>query len=137
IYDFGLRTEAEDLERVSDLFREAFIGVQRGEFEDDGLGGLVLRAGLTGREIVILRAVARYLRQAGIPYSDAYMERTLLAHPDIARLLVKMFLARFDPDHPNSRLAGQLGRGMEKAIDGVPSLDEDRILRSFLAVMRA
>jgi glutamate dehydrogenase len=137
IYDFGLRCVAADLEAVRETFHEVFLGALRGELEDDRLNGLVLAAALRGREIMVLRAVARYLRQAGIPFSDAYMERTLLAHPDIARLLVKLFQARFDPEHTNPRLGGQLGRGMETAIDGVPSLDEDRILRSFLAVMRA
>jgi glutamate dehydrogenase len=137
IYDFGLRCEADDLELASELFEEAFIGVWRGELEDDGLNGLVMEAGLTGREITIVRAVAKYLRQAGIAFSDAYMERTLIRHPDIARLLVKLFLARFDPEDPNQELAERLGRAMEMAIDSIPSLDEDRILRSFLAVVRA
>ncbi len=137
IYDFGLRAEAEDLQRVRELFEEAFLGVWRGELEDDGLNGLVLEAGLTGREITIVRAVAKYLRQAGIAFSDAYMERTLIRHPDIARLLVKLFAARFDPDGPDADMADRLGRAMEMAIDSIPSLDEDRILRSFLAVVRA
>jgi glutamate dehydrogenase len=137
IYDFGLRSVEADIEKVRETFHEVFLGALRGELEDDRLNGLVLGAALPGREIMVLRAVARYLRQAGIPYSDAYMERTLLAHPDVARLLVKLFLARFDPEHPKPGLAGRLGRGMEVAIDGVQSLDEDRILRSFLAVMRA
>ena len=137
LYDFGLRCDAEDLERVSDTFQEVFLGARRGRYEDDGLGGLVLAAALTGEEIALLRAVARYLRQAGIAYSDAYMERTLMAHPDIARLLVKLFAARFDPDQPEPELGERLARAMEMAIDGVESLDEDRILRSFLAVFRA
>ena len=137
IYDFGLRYSAEHAESVRATFEEVFLGAMSGELEDDRLNGLVLAAGLPGREIMILRAVARYLRQAGIPYSDAYMQRTLLAHSEIARLLVKLFLARFDPDDPNPELAGSLGRAMELAIDGVPSLDEDRILRSFLSVVRA
>ena len=47
----------------------------------------------SGQEIVVLRAVARASAPGReLPYSDAYMERTLLAHPDIARLLVKLFL---------------------------------------------
>ncbi len=137
IYDFGLRYSAEHAEGVREIFQEVFLGARRGELEDDRLNGLVLAAGLPGREIMVLRAVARYLRQASIPYSDAYMERTLLAHAEIARLLVKLFLARFDPDAPNPDLAERLGRAMELAIDGVPSLDEDRILRSFLSVVRA
>src|SRR5438270_2645971 len=137
IYDFGLRAHAEDVERVRDLFEDVFLGARRGRYEDDGLAGLVLAAGLTGREITVLRAVARYLRQGSIAYSDAYMVRTLLAHPDIARLLVKLFAARFDPDKTDPKLAKRLGRAMEVAIDGVESLDEDRILRSFLSVVRA
>ncbi len=103
LYDFGLRCAAEDVERVRDIFQEAFLAARRGELEDDALNGLVLRAALTGREITVVRAVAKYLRQAGIAFSDAYMERTLLGHADIAALLVKLFGARFDPDGPRRR----------------------------------
>ena len=137
IYDFGLQCAAEDVERVRDQFEEVFIAARRGRLEDDRLNGLVLAAALTGREIVVLRAIARYLRQARIPYSDAYMERTLLAHPDIARLIVMLFIARFDPRRVDDERAGQIGRTLEMAIDGVASLDEDRILRGFLSVVRA
>jgi glutamate dehydrogenase len=137
IYDFGLRSPAEHAESVREIFQDVFLGVVSGALEDDRLNGLVLGAALPGWEITVLRAVARYLRQTGIPYSDAYMERTLLAHPDIARLLVKLFLARFDPEDPNPEFADHLGRAMEVAIDGVKSLDEDRILRGFLSVVRA
>ena len=137
IYDFGLRSPAEDLERVTYTFEDVFLGARRGIFEDDGLNGLVLAAALTGPEVAVLRAVARYLRQAGIAYSDAYMQRTLLGHPDIARLLVKLFAARFDPDGADVELGEHLRRAMEMTIDSVESLDEDRILRSFLAVFGA
>src|SRR5205807_7431106 len=60
IYDFDLRCAAEDAERVRDTFQEAFLAVWRGELEDDGLGALVLAAGLSGRQITLLRAVAKY-----------------------------------------------------------------------------
>jgi glutamate dehydrogenase len=137
IYDFGLQCSAEDVERVREQFEEVFIAARRGRLEDDPLNGLVLAAALTGREIVVLRAIARYLRQAGIAYSDAYMQRTLLAHPDIARLIVMLFIARFDPQRVDEDRVGQLVRTLEMAIDGVASLDEDRILRGFLSVVRA
>ena len=137
IYDFGLQCSAEDVERVRGVFEEVFLAARRGQIEDDRLNGLVLAAAMTGREVVVLRAIARYLRQAGIAYSDAYMERTLLAHPDIARLTVKLFAARFDPDRTDEERAGKLGRALELAIDGVASLDEDRILRGFLSVVLA
>ncbi|MBV9310669.1 MAG: NAD-glutamate dehydrogenase, partial [Solirubrobacterales bacterium] len=137
IYDFGLECEADDVERVRALFEEAFLQVWRGELEDDGLNGLVMHASLTGREITVLRAVARYLRQVGIQFSDAYMVRTLLRHPDIAMLLVRLFVARFDPQRKLRKDAEQVSREIEQAIDAVESLDEDRMLRGFLAVIEA
>ena len=138
VYDFGLQLPDTELESVRELFQDAFLGVWRGDFEDDGLGGLVLGAQLTGRRVTILRAIAKYLRQAGIAFSDAYMERTLIAHPEISVMLVRLFLARLDPDQRAERAdAGTLESGIERAIDAVRSLDEDRILRSFLSVIRA
>jgi glutamate dehydrogenase len=137
IYDFGLRVRAEDLARVRDTFEEVFLAARRGVIEDDRLNGLVLAAELTGREIVVLRAVARYLRQAGIPYSDAYMERTLMAHPAIAEGLIEVFLARFDPDEADEEQAERVRGRLEEAIERVESLDQDRILRGFLSVILA
>ena len=137
VYDFGLRIATEDIEEIRDDFQDAFLGVWRGELEDDRLNGLVLAGALTGRQITIIRAIAKYLRQAGIAFSDAYMERTLLAHPKIATLLVRLFVARFDPDRADPRTARQTKADIEKAIDAVRSLDEDRILRSFLSVVCA
>ena len=137
IYDFGLDCEAEQLERVGDEFARAFLGVWAGELEDDGFNGLVLAAGLTGREVTVLRAIARYLRQATIAFSDGYMEQTLVGHPEVAVLLVALFRARFDPDACDQAAALALSDEIEQTIDAVTSLDEDRILRSFLAVVRA
>jgi len=137
LYDFGLRVEADDVERIRDLFQETFLWVWRGEIENDGLNGLVLAASLPGRRISVLRSVARYLRQASIPYSDAYMVRTLLGHPDVAAMLVELFCARFDPDEHDEERAKSLQEQIEDAIDAVESLDEDRILRSFLSVLLA
>ncbi len=137
LYDFGLRAAADDIERVREAFQEAFLGVWRGELEDDGLGGLVLAASLSGREVALLRAVARYLRQAAIPYSDAYMVRTLLRHPDVAGLLMALFAARLHPREHDDDKAQSLTQEIEERIDTVESLDEDRILRSFLTVVQA
>jgi glutamate dehydrogenase len=137
IYDFGLRYEAEEVERVADLFQDAFLATWRGELEDDSLNGLVLAAWLSGRHISVLRAIARYLRQATIPYSYGYMVRTLLGHPEVAAMLVELFYARLDPDGRDERVAEELQQHIEEAIDAVPSLDEDRILSSFLSVVLA
>ena len=139
IYDFGLRRdEGENLEPddVREAFQDAFARAWRGEIENDGFNKLVLSAGLSAREIVVLRAVAKYLRQTGMPFSHAYMEETLAGHPEIAARLVELFRLRLDPAL-EERDPSALDRTIVKSIDAVASLDEDRILRSFLKVIRA
>ena len=41
------------------------------------MGLLVLTAGIGWRNIALLRAYCKYLRQAAIAFSQAYMEQTL------------------------------------------------------------
>ena len=88
---------------------------------------------------MVLRAIAKYLRQVGSTFSQAYMEDALAAHPGVARKLVELFRRRHDPDRAvdTDAKARRLERELESEIDGVESLDEDRILRSFLRVIRA
>ena len=137
LYDFGLRAQGPvDVDAIRDRFHEGFERVWRGDAEQDGFNGLILGAGLDWREVMMLRAVARYLRQAGIPFSDRYMEETLLAHAGVARALVELFHARFDPAAERSG-ADTIAERIEQAIDAVDSLDQDRILRGFLSVVRA
>ncbi|MEA2441771.1 MAG: glutamate dehydrogenase, partial [Thermoleophilaceae bacterium] len=140
IYDFGLvyRGDGElRADRVRESFKDCFVRAWRGDVEDDGYNRLLLRAGLTWREITVLRAVAKYLRQAGTTFSDIYVMRALVAHPELARMFVELFHARFDPARASVDEAGRVADQIEQAIDAVESLDEDRILRSFLAIVRA
>jgi glutamate dehydrogenase len=143
IYDLGMRCSVEDIDAVHPLFEQAFLGVWRGELEDNGLGELVLLAGLDTRALRVVQAISKYLRQAGIPFSDRYAERTLVAHPEIVKLMVELFAARHDPTLDGSDFAGLARHATElestvlAAIDQVQSLDEDRILRAFLSIVQA
>ena len=137
IYDFGLTCDPQGLARAGTSFADVIIAVWSGRLEDDRLNGLVMGAGLTGREITIIRAALRYLRQATVAFSDSYMTETLLRHPTIAVALVRLFEARFDPDSADAARSEALTAEIEVEIDEVQSLDEDRILRSFLAVVLA
>ncbi len=139
IYDFGLEHGA-DGELPPDagaMFQEAFTRTWHGDAENDGYNRLVLRAHLSWREVAVLRAVARYLRQAGTTFSDQYVEEAIVAHPEIARLLVELFRARFDPAVVDVTAAGLIAERVRAEIDAVASLDQDRILRQFLAVIDA
>ncbi|HEX2182323.1 MAG TPA: NAD-glutamate dehydrogenase [Rubrobacteraceae bacterium] len=139
IYDFGLLHEAEgglQTGEVRDIFQDAFARAWREEVEDDGFNRLVLRARLTYRQVTVLRAYCKYLRQAGTTFSQDYMEDALFANPRIATLLVELFETRFDPDRQGTaeEETERLRREIEETLDTVESLDEDRILRNFLNV---
>ena len=82
---------------------ELFIGVCAGDIENDGLNRLVLGAGLSAREVVVVRALGKYLRQAGFRITEEYLATTLAANPAITKLAVDLFAARFDPDRPEWR----------------------------------
>ena len=116
-------------------FVDALIQIAGGGVENDGFNRLVLAAGLTARQTVILRLYCKVLRQAGSTFSQAYMEDTLARHAGIAGLLVRVFERRFDLAHPDGDAAAEV-RAIEEALDAVESLDEDRILRSFLMLVR-
>ncbi|MBV8627772.1 MAG: NAD-glutamate dehydrogenase, partial [Paraburkholderia sp.] len=145
IHDFGLELADDvefDIERVKDLFEEAFEQVWTGAIENDNFNRLVLRAQLGAREVTILRAYAKYLRQVGSTFSDAYIERALTGNPELARRLVELFVARFDPvlgqtHEVRETRVEQLLKTIETELDQVPNLDEDRILRQFLGVINA
>ena len=140
IYDFGLTYGGEDeleADQVRQSFQDAFLRAWRGDVEDDGYNRLVLRARLSWREISILRAIGRYLRQGGSTFSDHYIEQALVAHPRIAQLLVELIRNRFDPSRADAIGAEAAVGRIERAIDAVESLDQDQILRTFLSVVQA
>jgi glutamate dehydrogenase len=165
IYDFGLRrTSAADgaspqaggsggsgassdgsggsgvsLDSVRDQVEGALAALWRGEIEDDGFNALVLDAHLTWRQVVVLRAYAKYLRQAGNTFSQDYIERVLRSNVIITRLLVRLFESRFDPARHDG--VGERSEGIAEEIRGeldeVASLDEDRILRAYWGLIQA
>ena len=146
VYDFGLRMPAATGnggdylgDDARERFQEAFSATWTGEAENDGFNALVLSAGLNWRQAMVLRAYAKYLRQAGSTFSQDYMEDTLRNNVHTTRLLVSLFEARMAPERQRAgtELIDGLMEELDGALDQVASLDEDRILRSFLTVIKA
>ena len=169
LHDFGLRQRPgpppADLDAVGEAFKGCFARVWSGEAEDDGFNRLALAPGLDWREVAMLRAYAKYLRQVRFSLSQAYMEDTLSAHPALVLDLVRLFHARFDPGRAGGARGGAVGsaeateaapavdpRPGERAppqseppyaiaerilaaLEAVSSLDEDRILRTFFELI--
>ncbi len=155
-------------------FSDAFVRVWQGDAENDGFNRLVLAAGLDWKQVSMLRGYCKYLLQIGVPFSQSYVEGTLSRYPLLARLIVELFEARFEPAPASDKatmdaqlaqftaLAGGdaatvklldsvvkarkssrdarmalVHEVLVKLLDGVSSLDEDRILRSFIGVIEA
>src|ERR671912_536090 len=140
IYDFGLvhGTDRElQTSEVKEIFQDAFSRAWRGAVENDGFNRLVLSARLTWREISVLRAYCKYLRQAGSTFSQDYMEDALVNNHHIAGLIVDLFEARLDPSRRNKAEGKRITGEIEEALEEVVSLDDDRILRSFLDITLA
>jgi glutamate dehydrogenase len=128
-----------DIARIEANFREAFAAAWSGAIENDGFNRLLLAAELNARQIVVLRAYCRYLLQTGVPFSQAYMERTLAANAGVARNLVRLYETRFDPNgaRRNAHAAEALITQIRSGLDAVTSLDDDRILRAYLNMVQA
>lgn len=136
VYAYGSQLE---IDRVRDIFQDAFIRIWYGVIENDGLNALVLRARLNWREVVMVRSCIKYLKQTGFPFSQSYMEQTLVEHPQIARMLVDLFLARFDPvaQHESAERSERICDAILQSLDDVPTLDADRILRRLYLLIQA
>lgn len=144
INDFGvipLQADQVDVAQVKEIFQEAFRRIWFGEVENDGFNRLILAAQLTWREVSILRAYTKYLRQIGVPFSQTYIETVVARNAGIARILVKLFKYYFDPrrqgESETSSLIASLEKSLQTALDAVLSLDEDRILRCLFEVIHA
>ena len=142
IMDFDMMAAGEgklDVLAVKDQFQDAFVRICSGEMENDGFNRLVLCAGLAWRDVVVLRAVCKYLLQTRVPFSQTYMEDCLARNAGISALLADLFRVRFDPAAGDGRTdqVDALAQRITGELDGVANLDEDRILRHFLAVLLA
>ncbi len=93
-----LATERKPLE-------EALLAAFSGAIDNDSFNRLVLTSGLTAREVMVMRAYARYLRQTRIAYSQGYIADTLNKYAEITERLFSLFVNRLDPPPPTSSAA--------------------------------
>ncbi|MBS7661009.1 NAD-glutamate dehydrogenase [Pseudomonas lalucatii] len=145
IHDFSF-THAEDLDvniqELNDNLQDAFVSISQGAAENDAFNRLVLTAGLAWRDVALLRAYARYLKQIRLGFDLGYIASTLVNHVDIARELVRLFKTRF---YLARKLSAEdledkqqkLEQAILTALDGVAVLNEDRILRRYLDLIKA
>jgi glutamate dehydrogenase len=127
-------------EEIQGVFEEAFAAIWHGNAENDSFNSLVLAANLNWRDVSILRAIYRYLWQIGLMFSQSTVEDALYNNIAITRALINYFYTKFDPNKrppdPNAKLL-TIKKDIEAKLEDVASLNEDRIIRSFLGTMHA
>ncbi|MDI3313952.1 MAG: NAD-glutamate dehydrogenase [Mycobacterium sp.] len=126
-------------EATARRFADAVTAIWEDRVEVDRFNELVLRADLTWQQVMLLRAYAKYLRQACFPYSQSHIESVLNENPRTARSLVTLFEALFDPAPAGSpkRNAQAAAAAVAADIDALVSLDTDRVLRAFASLIQA
>jgi glutamate dehydrogenase len=127
------------IETVKPMFEELLTKIWNGEVENDPFNALTLRAGLAWREIVILRASARYLRQLRIPYSHEAIAQTMLKHPAMAQELCALFLTRHNPELKGNRQqrCKDIEARLIEDLAKVTALEEDRIMRRYINLVQS
>lgn len=150
VLDFSMSYKGEplDLEHCQARFQQAFAQVWSKDLENDGFNRLLLASDLSGRDISVLRAYAKYMRQTGVSFSQQYIEATLARYPELAQLLFKLFELRFSLSRPlvvEQEAALQadviqeesLHQQLVAKLDKVANLDDDRIIRRFMEMIAA
>ncbi|EKV32115.1 NAD-specific glutamate dehydrogenase, large form [Caenispirillum salinarum AK4] len=141
VHDFEMETADGtpiDVGAVRDHLQEAFGRIWNSEAENDAFNRLVVSAGLSWREVVMLRAYAKYLRQAAFTFSQSYIARALSLHSGITRALVDLFHARFEPAREGRDPSLEaMTTEIRHMLDDVANPDEDRILRRYLNLISA
>lgn len=144
LYDIGVRLDSDvkPTDRQISEVQLGFRALLHGDVEADGLNRLVLAAGVTIRQVAVLRTYSRYLQQAGFPFSQKYIEEVLVRLAPITSGLLDLFGARFDPASEPSPtesavVANALRADVLGRLERVPSLDDDRICRAVLVLIDA
>ena len=141
IHDFGVLGPDGlplELDQLESLVADTVVAVWNGRAGSDWLNRLVIAGGLAWRQVTILRAYREYRQLLGAQFTSRYQNDCLVRNHGIARLLVELFECRFEPtrDDQDER-AAELEAQILQQLDGVSSLDDDRILRGYLGLIQA
>ncbi|HEY3427803.1 MAG TPA: NAD-glutamate dehydrogenase domain-containing protein, partial [Acidimicrobiia bacterium] len=139
IHDFGVvGSDAKplDLGACRDRVSAALTAVWSQEAESDELNQLVITADLTHWEVGIIRAYRVFWRRLAAAFTVGYLNDVLNAFPRIVADLMALFRARFDPNLQRADPEA-IRRRILAALDAIPSIDHDRILRAFYRLIEA
>ncbi len=144
IYSFSVQDSTGsplNVDNQGTLLAEAVLAVRRGDATNDALNALVLLAGLSWREVDVLRAYVAYAFQLGVVPSRLSLPTALLSNSSIARVLFDIFKAKFDNEggstESREELIEDLTALLTQLIQSVSLLADDRALRRLSALVSA
>ncbi len=142
VCDFGVEVPSNLIDKLNDKellnsFQDAIVEAFNRKIENDALNNLILYCGLNAHEITLLRAITHYLVQTSLPFSYQYLGECLRNYPSIAKNLFGLFKYRFDLSAHDEKIADKIRNDINKELLDVNNLNEDRILKSYLAVIDA
>jgi len=143
IHDFSLNYDAQDeldVQSVAYQFKQAFAHVWSGDAENDSFNKLILLTNMHWRDVAMLRAYARYMKQIRFNISENFIAEALLRYPLVAEKLVRLFYILFDPNYVTEgrALAGsEAEREIVDALEHVSNLNDDIIFRLYLNLIKA
>src|SRR5215207_9731627 len=142
LHDMALERAAGgalDIGAIEGPIEATILALFRGLAASDAFNKLVLEAELGWRDVAMVRAFGRYLRQIRLAFGQEYLAATLARHGAIARKIVELFYARFDPRGADQRAEAEarLRAEIEGMLQAVESLEDDRILRRFVNLVEA
>ncbi|MGX2039259.1 NAD-glutamate dehydrogenase domain-containing protein [Methylocaldum sp. MU1018] len=147
IRSFSVKPAADgldDLMPVKEPLLDAFMALLTGRAENDALNGLLLRTGLSWKEIDVFRAYRNYYFQLGSRFGRFRFHQALLNNPRTALLLFHYFESRFRPEKRWLDLARRedeailpIRMELGASLDAVADSNEDRILRDLFNLIDA
>jgi len=143
IHDFLIeyRNKAHEMpvKDIKEVVEDALSAIRYGNAEDDTLNSLVAMAKMPWRDVLVLRAYTKYLRQTDLQYTPAYMMQAVTENPEIANLFLELFYAYHKPEHSEDKrrtLIQSNWKKIDQKLQDVTSYDQDRILRCLLQLIQ-
>jgi glutamate dehydrogenase len=142
LHDFEIEFKnpkhAKPVKDIKGVFEGGLRAILNKDCENDKLNALIAKAKMPWRDVLVLRAMVKYMRQTKIQYTPTYMMQAVTDNPDIADMMLEYFYGRHKPSHSKEKRASLMStskRKIKKALEKVSSFDQDRILRSMLQIM--
>jgi glutamate dehydrogenase len=125
----------QDFIKIQEVFEDAILKCWLNKVENDSLNKLVLAANISAREVSLVRAYCRYLKQTKFPYGSEFVSAALHKNAEMVRLFIDLFYNKFI--HQDVKKIKLVEAKILNLIAQVTNLSEDAVLRKFLELLSA